>query len=66
MDKYNVFHRTFWKENPSWPNGREPHLGKKEYIAEGVSRKLALEIAKEYNTENDPGLLSDKAEIEEA
>ena len=66
MNKYNVFHRTWWKENPSWPDGREPGAGEKHYLAENVSRQIALAICAEWNAENEPGPLSDKAEFEEA
>lgn len=62
---YNVFHRTWWKRNPSWPDGREPHPGKKHYFAKGVSYGIALQIAQEWNATHDPGELSDKAEFEE-
>lgn len=65
---YNVFHRTFWKaaESPGWPNNREPHLGEKTYLAHDVSWSVARDICDEWNATHDPGLLSDKAEFEEA
>lgn len=66
MDKYNVFHRTFWKRNKSWPGGREPGCGRKHYIERGVSEDEARRICKEYNTTHEPGFLSDKAEYERA
>ena len=66
MEKFNVFHRTWWVENPAYPGGREPGAGEKHYIAEGVSEKIAREICREYNSENEPGPLSDKAEYEAA
>ena len=65
MTKYNVLHRTWWKKNPSWPNGLEPEAGKRHYIAEDVSYEVARQICKEYREENEPGELSDKAEFEE-
>lgn len=34
---YNVFNRTWWKENPPWPNGLEPEAG--------LSRKAEFEEA---------------------
>ena len=63
---YNVFHRTWWIENPSWPNGREPGAGKKHYLAHDVSYAIARAMCTEWNDEHDPGPLSDKAEFEEA
>jgi hypothetical protein len=64
--KYNVFHRTWWAENPSWPKGLEPCLGKKHKLAKNVSYEIARAICKDWNSEHEPGKLSDKAEFEEA
>lgn len=62
---YNVFTRTWWRYNPKWPNGLEPHLGTKTYIAKDVaSEEMAQEICCEYNDNNDAGRLSRKAEYE--
>lgn len=66
MSSYNVFTRTWWKRNPSWPNGREPHMGRKTYLARRVSYQEARDICKRYNDSHDPGFLSRKAEFEEA
>jgi hypothetical protein len=63
---YNVFTRTWWKRNPSWPDGREPHLGRKKYLRRGVSYAEARQICKQYNDTHKPGPLSRKAEFEEA
>jgi hypothetical protein len=65
MNKYNVFHRTWWIENPAYPNGLEPCAGEPEYIAHGVSYEIARALCKEWNSENTPGRLSDKAEFED-
>lgn len=62
---YDIFHRTWWQANPSWPNGREPVAGERYYIARGVTRRDALALCKEWNESHDPGSLSDKAEFEE-
>lgn len=64
--KYDVFHRTWWKDNPSWPYGLEPRAGKKTYFAKGVSWSLAKEICREWNSEHKPGRLSRRAEFEES
>ncbi len=63
---YNVFHRTWWIENPAWPGGRDPGAGEKTYLAEDVSYAEARAIAREYNETHEPGFLSRKAEFEDA
>jgi hypothetical protein len=63
---YHVFTRTFWKDNPEWPDGREPCLGKKHTIAEHVETEdEARRLCREYNSTHPPGRLSRKAEYEE-
>ena len=66
MTKYNVFIRRWWKDNPTWPNGLEPHMGRKSYLQRNVDYDTARSIAKEYNTTHKPGRYSLKAEFEEA
>lgn len=65
-DYYNVFHRTWWKRNPNWPDGLEPGAARKTYIARHVIREDALRICDEYNSTHKPGKLSRKAEFETA
>jgi hypothetical protein len=63
---YRVFTRTWWKNNPSWPNGLEPCLGRKTTIAKRVQTEAdARAICQRWNAENKPGRLSRKAEYEE-
>ena len=62
----NVFTRTFWKENADWPNGLEPAMGRKTYIARNVPEEEARAICKDWNATHKPGRLSRKAEYEEA
>ena len=63
---YNVFHRTWWKDNPAWPRGLEPQPGERHEIAEGVTWAEARQLCDEYNASHDEGRLSDKAEFERA
>jgi hypothetical protein len=63
---YKVYHRTFWRENPSWPEGREPGVGKSYFIDEVDTEEEARELCKTWNRTHKPGNLSDKAEYEEA
>ena len=64
---YKVFTRTWWKNSTSgnWPNGLEPHMGKKKTIAKNKTFAEAQDIARVWNANNDPGRYSRKAEIEE-
>lgn len=63
---YRVFTRTWWKNNPTWPNGLEPCAGRKYTIRERVATEAdARAVCREYNDTHKPGRLSRKAEYEE-
>jgi len=62
--QYRIFKRSWWKRNPSWPNGLEPHQGKKITIAFVNTEKEAREFCEEWNRLNPPGRFSIKAEFE--
>ena len=64
--EYRVFTRTWWKENPSWPNGLEPCPGERHYKRGTFTYEEARELCQEFNENNDPGRLSLKMEFEEA
>ena len=61
----DVFHRTWWRENPAYPDGLEPHAGEKHYIKRDVGEDEARRTCAQWNKTHDPGPLSDKAEYEE-
>lgn len=63
---YHVFSRTWWKRNPAWPNGLEPCIGTRHYIARSVSYEQARQLCAEWNSNHRPGKLSRKAEFEQA
>lgn len=63
---YAVFTRSWWKENPAWPNGLEPEAGERTYLETGIEREVdARAMCKEWNAAHEPGRLSVKAEYEE-
>ena len=62
---YSVFIRTWWRENPDYPDGLEPHAGFQFYLAHRMTEGEARAYAKEYNATHEPGRLSLKAEFEE-
>ena len=63
---YAIFTRTWWRENPSWPNGLEPEAGERTYIDTAETEDEARDICQDWNAAHDPGRLSLKAEFEEA
>lgn len=60
---YQVFTRTSWKHNPKWPNGREPHMGRKKVLGYAETLKEARKMCKEWNDNNPPGPLGRRAEF---
>ena len=50
---YRVFKRTWWIDNPEWPNGLEPGPGKRRYIrgARFETRREVIDYCRERNTE---------------
>jgi hypothetical protein len=62
--RYIVFTRTWWRDNPDWPNGLEPWPGERSTITKVRSRGEAVAICKEYNATHEPGRLSLKAEFD--
>lgn len=63
MKNFTVFTRTLWKNNPNWPNGLEPHLGRKTILRKGLTFEEARQVAESYNNSHNPGRFSRKAEI---
>lgn len=63
---YRVFHRVWWKRNPDWPNGLEPHAGRKTIIGYAASEEEARDMCRVWCANHPPGRLSRKAEYEEA
>ena len=61
---WKVFTRTWWRDNPEWPNGLEPCMGPKRKIGTAHSIEDARRMCREYNAANPPGRLSRKAEFE--
>jgi hypothetical protein len=61
---HTVFTRTFWRANTVWPDGKEPHLGRKRHIATVETEAEAQAIAQQWNRDNKPGKMSRKAEYQ--
>lgn len=63
---YIIFTRTWWRNNPSWPNGLEPCAGRRRKIATARTEESARDICRVWNANHKPGRLSRKAEFTEA
>ena len=62
---YQTFTRTWWRNNPSYPNGLEPCAGRKTRRTKHATEESARRECKEWNTTHNPGRLSRKMEYEE-
>jgi len=63
---YKIFTRTWWKNNPSWPNGLEPGAGRRHTLHKRIeTEEESRRICKQWNATHEPGRLSRKAEYEE-
>lgn len=61
---YRVFKRTWWKNNPEWPNGLEPSVGKKRTVQTVDTEQEARNLCKEINLKIKDSRLGLKAEFE--
>ena len=74
VDVYECFHRTWWKKNSDWPNGLEPHVGRKNFYFKNkfgsethvfLSEQEAIDFCTDWNDTHDAGVLSRKAEYQD-
>ena len=65
MKNYHIFTRTWWKNNPKYPNGLEPEACKKTTIKHVDTIERARSFCLEYNATHDGGSNGRKAEFEE-
>jgi hypothetical protein len=65
MKTYKTFTRTWWRNNPAWPNGLEPCAGRRYTHATRLSEQEAQEMCKRWNATHKPGRLSRKMEYTE-
>ncbi len=61
---YYAFARTWWVENPSWPNGLEPCAGKRRTLKRNLTYSEAQEFCRQWNAKHKPGRLSRKCEFD--
>jgi len=68
MTNFHIFHRTWWINNPEYPDGLEPGAGKKTTISYVNSIEEARDACEEWNDdyarEHASNRLSRKAEFE--
>lgn len=63
--KYKVFTRRWFRANPEWPDGLEPCPGRKTTLRKGLGLDQARALCEQWNSDNDPGKYSRKAEFEQ-
>jgi hypothetical protein len=56
---------TQWKPNPKWPDGREPHAGRRTTLRRNLSYTEARAMCQEWNAKHKPGKMSRKAEFDQ-
>jgi len=62
---YRIFTRTWYRRNPNFPGGLEPHAGRKTTIAHAATYAAAQDVCRVWNANHAPGRLSRKAEFEQ-
>ena len=63
---YKTFTRTWWANNPSWPDGLEPSPGRRyTHHTDVETEEEARAICEQWNSTHNPGRLSRKMEYEE-
>ena len=63
--RYQLFTRTWWRENPAWPNGLEPCAGHKHKMGRVATIEEARQACADYAKTHKPGRLSRKMEFED-
>lgn len=64
MNNYQTFIRTWYRRNKDYPNGLEPHPGRKSIVRKHLTMEEARRMCEQYNNDNYPGPLSRKMEFE--
>ena len=73
IEVYDCFQRTWWKDNADWPNGLEPHAGRKNFYFKNeigkethafFTEEEAVDFCKQWNDTHDAGRYSCKAEYQ--
>jgi hypothetical protein len=64
MNMYQTFTRTWWRNNPRYPNGLEPGAGRKTYYNTWATQEGARKECKAWNDTHNPGRLGRKMEYE--
>jgi hypothetical protein len=65
MSRYEIFHRTWWRRNDAWPDGREPGVGRAQHIGWADTEEEARLACRAWNDTHPAGLFSDRAEYSE-
>ena len=63
-EMFYCFTRTWWKDNPDWPDGREPGAGPRHTVARHMTWTEARAFCDQWNSAHNPGRLSKKCEFD--
>jgi len=63
-ERFEVFHRNWWKRDPLHKGVKIPGPGRKTHICYANSEAEARAVCKRWNSSHEPGVLSRKAEFE--
>ena len=73
IEVYDCFQRTWWKDNADWPDGLEPHAGRKNFYFKNeigkethafFTEEEAVDFCRQWNDTHDAGRYSCKAEYQ--
>ncbi|GAG05435.1 unnamed protein product [marine sediment metagenome] len=62
---YQIFKRKWWKDNPEYDDGLEPHTGKKKDITTVETLEEAKDYCQKWNASHTEGRYGEKAEFVE-
>ncbi len=61
---FKIFTRTWWRNNKDWPDGLEPHAGRRRTLTTVQTEEEARDLCQAWNASHAPGRLSRKAEYD--
>lgn len=50
MQRYEIFKRTWWRLNKDYPDGLQPHAGRKTHVGYCYGIEEARKLCEQYNS----------------